>query len=55
MAERSKRRGRKPQVSQGRNLMEGIGGDGCGADGLTDTDIQLTQEINIVDYQIVRC
>ena len=42
MAERSKRRGRNPQVSQVRSLMEGIGGDGCGADGSTDTALLFT-------------
>ena len=36
MAERSKRRERKPQVSQVRSLMEGIGGDG-----LTDTAMRI--------------
>ena len=42
MAERSKRRERKPQVSQVRSLMEGIGGNGCGADGSTDTALLFT-------------
>ena len=42
MAERSKRRGGKPQVSLIRSLMEGIDGDGCGADGSTDTALLFT-------------
>ena len=42
MAERSKRRGRNPQDSQVRSLMEDIGGDGCGADGSTDTALLFT-------------
>ena len=51
MAERSKRRGRKLQVSQVRSLMEGIGGDGCGADGSTDTECIMNRDAESYDIE----